>query len=122
MLNALSGHLAIALGVKGPNLTVSTACSAGAHAIGLALDLIRHRRADVMVAGGAEACILPLTLAGFRSLRCLSTGNKHTPSLASRPLARYPDRIVLPQGAGILPLGSWPPARRRGVGACAERA
>lgn len=122
MLNAVSGQLAMAFGAKGPNLTVSTACSSGAHAIGHALDLIRHGRADVMIAGGAEACILPLTLAGFCSLRSLSTRYNDTPAIASRPFDRNRDGLVMGEGAGMLILESLDHAHRRGATIYAELA
>lgn len=114
-LNAVSGEIAIEIGMKGPNLTVSTACSSGTHAIGQALNLIHLGKADVMVAGGAEACILPLTFAGFCALRTLSTTYNQNPQGASRPFDKNRDGFVIGEGAGFVMLESLPHARKRGA-------
>ena len=121
-LNALSGQIAIEFGLKGPNLTVSTACSAGAHAIGHALEVIRHGKADVMIAGGADACLMPLPFAGFTSLRTLSTTYSDTPALASRPFDKKRDGFVLGEGAGMVVLESLSHAKKRGATVYAELA
>lgn len=112
-LNSASGAVAIALGAKGPNLTTSTACSSSAHAIGQALGLIRTGQADVVVAGGADASITPLSFAGFCALRALSTAFNDTPERASRPFDRARDGFVMGEGAGVLVLESLPHALRR---------
>ena len=121
-LNALSGQIAIEVGAKGPNLTVSTACSSGANAIGHALYLVRYGKADIMIAGGAEACILPLTLAGFTTLRTLSTAYNETPTVASRPFEQSRDGFVMGEGAGIVVLESLSSARKRRATIYAELA
>jgi 3-oxoacyl-[acyl-carrier-protein] synthase II len=112
-LNSASGLLAIQHGAKGPNLTISTACSSGAHAIGQALSTIRSGKADVMMAVGADASLTPLVFAGFCTLRALSTKFNKTPSLASRPFDRLRDGFVMGEGAGALILESLSHAKRR---------
>lgn len=112
-LNSASGLVALAHGAKGPNLTISTACSSSAHAIGHALTSIRTGQADVIIAVGADASITPLVFAGFCSLRALSTGFNHDPARASRPFDRARDGFVLGEGAGALILESLPHARKR---------
>jgi 3-oxoacyl-[acyl-carrier-protein] synthase II len=119
-LNAPSGQVAIDWGLKGPNLTIATACSSSAHAIGQAANLIRWGQADVMVAGGAEACITPLTFAGFCSLRALSTHFNDCPQKASRPFDRRRDGFVMGEGAGMMTLESFSHAQRRGAKIYAE--
>ena len=112
-LNSASGLLAIQHGAKGPNLTISTACSSGAHAIGQALATIRAGRADVVIAVGADASLTPLVFAGFCSLRALSTKFNKTPNLASRPFDQLRDGFVMGEGAGALILESLSHAKRR---------
>ena len=112
-LNSASGLIALAHGAKGPNLTISTACSSSAHAIGHALTCIRTGQADVMIALGADASITPLVFAGFCSLRALSTGFNDDASRASRPFDRGRDGFVLGEGAGALILESFAHARKR---------
>jgi 3-oxoacyl-[acyl-carrier-protein] synthase II len=112
-LNSASGAVAIAFGAKGPNLTTSTACSSSAHAIGQGLGLIRAGQADVVIAGGADASITPLSFAGFCALRALSTAFNDTPERASRPFDRARDGFVMGEGAGVLVLESLPHALRR---------
>ena len=112
-LNSASGIVAIAHGAKGPNLTISTACSSSAHAIGLALMMIRAGQADVVIAVGADASITPLVFAGFCSLRALSTNFNDAPSSASRPFDRARDGFVMGEGAGALILESLTHARKR---------
>jgi len=112
-LNSASGLLAIQHGAKGPNLTISTACSSGAHAIGQALATIRAGRADVVIAVGADASLTPLVFAGFCSLRALSTKFNKTPNLASRPFDQLRDGFVMGEGAGALILESLSHAKKR---------
>ena len=105
-LNSASGIIAIALGAKGVNLTISTACSSSAHAIGHALNAIRTGQADVILASGADASLTPLTVAGFCALRALSTAFNAEPARASRPFDRKRDGFVMGEGAGTLVLES----------------
>jgi 3-oxoacyl-[acyl-carrier-protein] synthase II len=121
-LNSASGLLAIQHGAKGPNLTISTACSSGAHAIGQSLSTIRAGKADVMMAVGADASLTPLVFAGFCTLRALSTKFNKTPSLASRPFDRLRDGFVMGEGAGALVLESLSHAKRRKAKIYAELA
>lgn len=112
-LNSASGTIAIVHGAKGPNLTVSTACSSSAHAVGLAFNAIRHGQADAILTVGADASITPLVFAGFCSLRALSTAFNETPARASRPFNKGRDGFVMGEGAGALILESWAHARKR---------
>lgn len=112
-LNSASGIIALAIGAKGPNLTISTACSSSIHAIGQAMQCIRQGQADMMIAVGAEASITPLVFAGFCSLRALSTRYQDQPSQASRPFDRGRDGFVMGEGAGTLILESLQHATRR---------
>jgi len=112
--NAASGNISIRFGLRGPNTTVSTACSSAAHAIGDSLMAIRHGQADVMVTGGSEAAITPLGLGGFIACRALSRRND-APSLASRPFDKDRDGFVLSEGAGILVLEEYERAKARGA-------
>lgn len=112
-LNSASGILALAFGAKGPNLTISTACSSSVHAIGQALNTIRSGKADVIIAVGADASITPLVFAGFCSLRALSSKYNETPTHASRPFDRGRDGFVMGEGAGALILETLQHAKRR---------
>lgn len=112
-LNSASGIVAMAFGAKGPNLTISTACSSSAHAVGQALSSIRSGQADVVIVAGADASITPLVFAGFCSLRALSTGFNEHPDKASRPFERTRDGFVMGEGAGALILESLPHAKKR---------
>ena len=112
-LNSASGVVAIQHGARGPNLTISTACSSSAHAIGQALACIKDGKADVMITVGADASLTPLVFAGFCSLRVLSTGFNQTPSKASRPFDRARDGFVMSEGAGALILESLAHAKKR---------
>jgi 3-oxoacyl-[acyl-carrier-protein] synthase II len=112
-MNSLGGLIAIAHGAKGPNYTISTACSSGAHAIGQALRSIRSAQADVVIVVGADASITPLVLAAFGTLRALSQRYNDEPERASRPFDRGRDGFVLGEGAGALILESLPHARKR---------
>ncbi|MEK6618477.1 MAG: beta-ketoacyl-[acyl-carrier-protein] synthase family protein, partial [Nitrospirota bacterium] len=119
-LNSASGIVAMAHGAKGPNLTISTACSSSAHAIGQALTCIRTGQADVVITVGADASITPLVFAGFCSLRVLSTGFNNDPARASRPFDRARDGFVMGEGAGALILESLTHARKRKARVYAE--
>jgi 3-oxoacyl-[acyl-carrier-protein] synthase II len=112
-LNSASGIVAITFGAKGMNQTISTACSSSAHAIGQAFTSIRSGRADVIIAGGADASLTPLTVAGFCALRALSTAFNDAPARASRPFDRARDGFVMGEGAAALILESLRHARRR---------
>ena len=115
MTNAAGAWIAMKHGCKGPNLTFSTACSSAGHAIGAALQLLRGGQADAVIAGGAEACVLPLTMAGFNAMRALSLAYDDAPQRASRPFAAGRDGFVIAEGAAILVLEREEDARRRGV-------
>jgi len=119
-LNSASGILAMAYGAKGPNLTISTACSSSAHALGQALNCIRSGQADTVITAGADASITPLVFAGFCSLRALSTKFNETPAKASRPFDRLRDGFVLGEGAGALILESLSHAKKRKARVYAE--
>ena len=101
-LNSASGIVAMAHGAKGPNYTISTACSSSAHALGQACRCIQEGRADVVITVGADASITPLVFAGFCSLRALSTKYNDQPERASRPFDRLRDGFVMGEGAGAL--------------------
>src|SRR5207237_4182258 len=101
LINLLSGHVSIQYGFKGPNHSVVTACSTGAHAIGDATRMIQRDEADVMVAGGAEAAVCRLGVAGFAASRALSTAFNDRPTKASRPWDKDRDGFVMGEGAGI---------------------
>lgn len=119
-LNSASGIVAMATGAKGPNLTISTACSSSAHAVGQALMSIRTGQADVVVTAGADSSITPLVFAGFCSLRALSTKFNDRPEQASRPFDRARDGFVMGEGAGALILESLSHAKKRGARIYAE--
>ncbi|MDF2459562.1 MAG: fabF [Nitrospira sp.] len=112
-LNSASGIVAMAHGAKGPNYTVSTACSSSAHALGQAMQCIKEGRADVVITVGADASITPLVFAGFCSLRALSTKYNDQPERASRPFDRLRDGFVMGEGAGALVLESAVHAKKR---------
>ncbi|HMU54312.1 MAG TPA: beta-ketoacyl-ACP synthase II [Nitrospira sp.] len=112
-LNSASGIVAMGTGAKGPNVTISTACSSSAHALGQALHCIREGRADVAIVVGADASITPLVFAGFCSLRALSTKYNDRPEKASRPFDLGRDGFVMGEGAGALILESLVHAKKR---------
>jgi 3-oxoacyl-[acyl-carrier-protein] synthase II len=115
MANSAAAWIATKYGLKGVNLTCSTACSSAANAIGMALDLLRTGKADAVVTGGAEACVLPLTMSGFEALHALSTGFNADPARASKPFAKGRDGFVMGEGAGMLILEKEEEAIRRGA-------
>lgn len=117
--NEAPGHIAINHGLKGPNLSIVTACATGAHSIGDATRIIQYGDADVMVAGGCEANITPLTVGGFNAMKALSTRNDE-PQRASRPFDKDRDGFVVSEGAGIVILEELEHAKARGAKIYAE--
>ena len=114
VINMISGNLSIKYGFRGPNIAVVTACTTGTHNIGFGMRMIQHGEADVMVVGGAEQATSPVTVAGFASMKALSTRNDD-PERASRPWDRGRDGFVLGDGAGVLVLEEYERAKRRGA-------
>ena len=120
LINLISGQVSIKHGFKGPNHSVVTACSTGAHAIGDAARLIMTSDADVMVAGGAEAAICEIGIAGFNACKALSTKRADKPEKASRPYDADRDGFVMGEGAGIVVLEEYEHAKARGAKIYAE--
>jgi len=117
--NLAPGHISIETGAKGPNTALATACAAGSHAIGESLRYIREGRADAMITGGVESVITPLAVAGFASMKALSTRNDE-PQRASRPFDRDRDGFVIAEGGGLLILEEMEAAKKRGARIYAE--
>ena len=120
LINLVSGYASIRFGYKGPNHAVVTACASGSHAIGDAARMIALDDADVMLAGGAEAAICPIGIAGFNACRALSTAFNETPQKASRPYDKDRDGFVMGEGAGIVMLEELEHAKARGAKIYAE--
>ena len=119
IINLAAGQVSIRFGARGPNSATCTACSASAHAIGDAYEIIRRGAADTMIAGGSEAAITPMGIGGFGALRALSTRNDE-PERASRPFDKDRDGFIVGEGAGVVILEEYSAARRRGARIYAE--
>src|SRR5436190_10296095 len=119
IINLAAGQVSIRFGAKGPNSATCTACSASAHAIGDAFEIIKRGAADIMIAGGSEAAITPMGIGGFGALRALSTRNDE-PERASRPFDKDRDGFIVGEGSGVVVLEELDAARRRGARIYAE--
>jgi 3-oxoacyl-[acyl-carrier-protein] synthase II len=120
LINLLAGRISIQYGFKGPNHSVVTACATGAHSIGDASEMIKRGAADIMIAGGSEAAVCKLGIAGFCAARSLSTNFNNDPHLASRPWDKDRDGFVMGEGAGIIILEELEHAKKRGAKIYAE--
>ncbi len=120
LVNLLSGQISIKFGFKGPNHSVVTACATGAHSIGDSGEMIKRGAADVMIAGGSEAAVCKLGIAGFCAARSLSTSYNEAPDIASRPWDKDRDGFVMGEGAGIIVLEEMEHAKKRGANIYAE--
>ncbi len=120
LVNLLSGQISIKFGFKGPNHSVVTACATGAHSIGDSAEMIKRGAADVMIAGGSEAAVCKLGIAGFCAARSLSTSYNDEPEKASRPWDKNRDGFVMGEGAGIIVLEELEFAKKRGANIYAE--
>ncbi|HEX9779845.1 MAG TPA: beta-ketoacyl-ACP synthase II [bacterium] len=121
IVNMAAGQTAISLGFKGPNSCTATACASGAHGVGESFRIIQRGDADIMLGGGAESCVTPLSVGGFCALKALSTRNDR-PEAASRPFERDRDGFVMGEGAGIVLLEELEHAKKRGARIYAEMA
>nr|MDQ3068846.1 beta-ketoacyl-ACP synthase II [Acidobacteriota bacterium] len=121
IINLAAGQVSIRFGARGPNLATCTACTASAHAVGEAYEIIKRGDADVMIAGGSEAAITPMGVGGFAAMRALSTRNDE-PQRASRPFDKGRDGFVMGEGAGIVILEELEMAKARGATIYAELA
>ncbi len=119
LVDSTSGQLAISLGITGPNFAVVSACATGSHAIGEAAEMIKRGAADAVLAGGTEACLVPLILAGFTAMRGLAAEDDHPPR-ASRPFDATRAGFVMAEGAGAVVLEDWGRAEARGADIYAE--
>ena len=119
IINLAAGQVSIRFGAQGPNSATCTACSASAHAIGDAFEIIKRGAADVMIAGGSEAAITPMGVGGFAAMRALSTRNDE-PARASRPFDKERDGFIIGEGSGVVVLEELEEARRRGASVYGE--
>ena len=120
LVNLLSGQISIKYGFKGPNHSVVTACATGAHSIGDASEMIKRGASKIMIAGGSEAAVCKLGIAGFCAARSLSTSFNETPEIASRPWDKARDGFVMGEGSGIVVLEEYEYAKNRGANIYAE--